>query len=251
MKPRQRQTRILDLVGRDGEATVESLAAAFYVSAETIRRDLAHLATSGALQKVHGGARRLRLHADASFQERLSEDADAKRLIAQKLAVMIAPGDTLFMDTGTTTLFCAEALGHVADLTVITNSVRIAQVMARGDHPARVFLLGGAFSADNAETAGPLLLEQVARFQADHAVLAVAAIDDVVGATDSDFDEAQTARAMMANATNTIVVAQKAKLGRKAAFRICRLSEIDVLICDSVPGNTFRAALDAANVDVR
>jgi DeoR/GlpR family transcriptional regulator of sugar metabolism len=251
MKPRQRQTRILDVVARDGEATVESLAAVFEVSAETIRRDLAQLATSGGLQKVHGGARRLRLHADASFQERLSEDADAKRLIAQKLAKMIAPGDTLFIDTGTTTLFCAEALANVPQLTVITNSVRIAQVVARGEHPARVFLLGGSYSPDNAETAGPMVLEQVARFQADHAVLAVAAIDAVSGATDSDFDEAQTARAMMANATNTIVVAQAAKLGRKAAFRICMLQEIDVLVCDDVPGDAFRAALDAAGVEVR
>jgi DeoR/GlpR family transcriptional regulator of sugar metabolism len=223
----------------------------FEVSAETIRRDLAQLATSGGLQKVHGGARRLRLHADASFQERLSEDADAKRLIAQKLAKMIAPGDTLFIDTGTTTLFCAEALANVPQLTVITNSVRIAQVVARGEHPARVFLLGGSYSPDNAETAGPMVLEQVARFQADHAVLAVAAIDAVSGATDSDFDEAQTARAMMANATNTIVVAQAAKLGRKAAFRICMLQEIDVLVCDDVPGDAFRAALDAAGVEVR
>jgi DeoR/GlpR family transcriptional regulator of sugar metabolism len=251
MKPRQRQSRILDLVARDGEATVESLCAAFGVSAETIRRDLAQLATSGALQKVHGGARRLRLHADASFQERLAEDADAKRLIARKLAQMIGPGDTLFMDTGTTTLICAEALANVAGLTVITNSVRIAQVMARGDHPARVFLLGGAYTPDNAETAGPMVLEQVARFQADHAVLAVAAIDAVAGAMDSDFDEAQSARAMMANATNTIVVAQAAKLGRKAAFRICRLDEIDVLVCEDVPGDAFRAALDAAGVEVK
>lgn len=251
MKPRQRQTRILDVVARDGEVTVESLAEAFEVSAETIRRDLAQLATGGALQKVHGGARRLRLHADASFQERLSEDADAKRLIGQKLAQMITPGDTLFMDTGTTTLFCAEALAHVANLTVITTSVRIAQVMSRGDHPARVFLLGGAFLADNAETGGPLVLEQVARFQADHAVLAVAAIDGIVGATDSDFDEAQTARAMMSHATNTIVVAQNAKLGRKAAFRICRLDEIDVLVCDAMPGDAFRAALESAKVEIR
>jgi DeoR/GlpR family transcriptional regulator of sugar metabolism len=251
MKPRERQTLILDVVAQNGAATVDSLAATFDVSAETIRRDLALLATSGALQKVHGGAKRIRLHADGSFQERMSEDADAKRLIAQKLATMIAPGDTLFMDTGTTTLFCAEALADVPRLTVITNSVRIAQTMVRGDHPARVFLLGGAYAADNAETAGPILLEQVARFQADHAVLAVAAIDAVGGATDSDFDEAQTARAMMANATNVIVVAQAAKLGRKAAFRICTLDQIDALVCDDVPDDAFRSALDAAGVEVR
>jgi DeoR family glycerol-3-phosphate regulon repressor len=251
MKPQQRQSRILDVVAREGEMTVDALAEAFDVSAETIRRDLAQLAISGALQKVHGGARRLRLHAEGSFQERMGEDAAAKQIIAQKLATMIEPGDTLFIDTGTTTLFCAEALASVKDLTVITNSVRIAETLARGTGRARVFLLGGDFAADNAQTRGPLALDQIDRFRADHAVLAVAALDPAGGAADADFDEAQIARRMMANATNVIVVAQAAKFGRKAAHRICRLEDVDMLVCDTLPGDAFRAALEAAHVDVR
>lgn len=250
MKPKQRQNGILDVVARDGEATVESLAAVFAVSAETIRRDLAQLAQSGVLQKVHGGARRLRLHAEGSFEERLSEDAGAKAIIAAKLARLIQPGDTLFMDTGTTTLFCARELAAVPGLTVITNSIRIAEVLGRGSGGARVYLLGGWFSADNAETVGPMALEQVARFQADHAVLSVAALD-ALGAMDADFDEAQIARTMGAHATNVIAVAQAAKLGRKAAYRICAMDEIDMLVCDTVPGDAFAAALAAAQVEVR
>jgi DeoR family glycerol-3-phosphate regulon repressor len=251
MKPKQRQSHILDVVARDGEATVDALADVFDVSAETIRRDLAQLAASGALQKVHGGARRLRLHAEGSFQERMGEDASAKQVIAQKLVAVIEPGDTLFMDTGTTTLFCAEALAAVEGLTVITNSIRVAQVLSRGTGQAKVYLLGGDYAADNAQTRGILALDQIDRFQADHAVLAVAAVDPVGGAADADFDEAQVARRMMANATNVIIVAQAAKLGRKAAHRICRLDEVDMLVCDAVPGDAFRAALDAARVQVR
>jgi DeoR/GlpR family transcriptional regulator of sugar metabolism len=247
VKPKQRQNGILDVVARDGEATVEALAAAFAVSAETIRRDLAQLAQSGVLQKVHGGARRLRLHAEGSFEERLSEDASAKAIIAAKLARIVQPGDTLFMDTGTTTLFCARELATVSGLTVITNSIRISDVLARGSGGASVFVLGGWFNADNGETLGPMALEQVARFRADHAVLSVAALD-AQGAMDADFDEAQIARAMAANATNVITVAQAAKLGRKAAYRVCALDEIDVLVCDIAPGDAFGAALDAAGV---
>jgi DeoR/GlpR family transcriptional regulator of sugar metabolism len=251
MKPRQRQSRILDVVAREGEATVDALADEFEVSAETIRRDLAQLAMSGALQKVHGGARRLRLHAEGSFAERMGEDAAAKQVIAQKLATIVEPGDTLFMDTGTTTLFCAEALAQVARLTVITNSVRVAQALSRGSGGARVFLLGGEYAADNAQTRGALALDQIDRFQADHAVLAVAALDPVAGVANTDIEETQVARRMMANATHVIVVAQAAKLGRKAAHRICRLDEVDMLVCDTVPGDAFRAALAAAQVQVR
>ena len=251
MKPRQRQSRILDVVAREGGATVEALAVEFDVSAETIRRDLAQLAMSGALQKVHGGARRLRLHAEGSFQERMGEDAVAKQVIAEKLATIVEPGDTLFMDTGTTTLFCAEALAEVERLTVITNSVRVAQALSRGPGRARVFLLGGDYAPENAQTCGAMVLDQIDQFQADHAVLAVAALDPVAGVADTDIDEAQIARRMMANATNVIVVAQAAKLGRKAAHRICRLDEVDMLVCDMVPGDAFLAALDAAQVQVR
>lgn len=251
LKPRQRQTRILDVVARDGEATVEALSAVFDVSAETIRRDLAALAETGQLQKVHGGARRLRLHAEGSFQERMAENAAAKTVIAGKLAGIVEPGDTLFVDTGTTTLIAAEALARIPRLTVITNSLRVAQLIGRADAGSRVFLLGGLFAADNAETLGQMALQQVARFQADHALIGPAAVDAAVGVMNADFDEAQIARAMCDHARNTIVLAHGAKLGRKAAFHVCRLDEIDVLVCDERPSDAFAAALEAARVDLR
>ena len=249
VKPKQRQTGILGVVAEAGEASVEALAARFGVSAETIRRDLAHLAESGALQKVHGGARRLRLHAEGSYRERMAQDAGAKTMIARKLAGIVAPGDTLFMDTGTTTVACAAALVAVPGLTVITNELRVAQVLGQGD--ARVFLLGGAYAHDNAETVGPLVIEQIGRFQADHAVLTVTAVDTLAGATDADPDEALVSRAMIDHARTTVVVANAAKLGRVAAFRVCRLDQIDMLVCDETPPDAFVAAVQAAGVDLR
>jgi DeoR family glycerol-3-phosphate regulon repressor len=139
-------------------------------------------------------------------------------------------------------LIAASALALIEGLTVITNSVRIAQVL--GHAPGhRTFLLGGAYHGDNGETAGPLVIDQIARFQADHAVLGVAAIDHSVGAMNADFDEAQVARAMLAHARQSIVLANAAKLGLKAAFRICAMDEIDVLICDQPPGRDYDTAL--------
>lgn len=249
MKPKQRQVGILGVIAEAGEASVEALARRFDVSAETIRRDLAHLAETGALQKVHGGARRLRLHAEGKYRERMAQDAEAKAVIARKLAALVAPGDTLFMDTGTTTVACAEALLAVPGLTVITNALRVAQVLGQGD--ARVFLLGGAYGQDNAQTLGPMAIDQIDRFQADHAVLTVSALDVAAGAMDSDPDEAQVSRAMRARARTTVVVASAAKLGRAAAFRVCRLDEIDVLVCEEAPPDAFVAALRAAGVELR
>ncbi len=245
MKPIQRRSKIAEAVDSYGAMSVDALASRFEVSAETIRRDLGRLADSGALQKVHGGARPLRLHTEGSFRERMAEDAAAKLVIADKLAHLVEPGDTIFVDTGSTTVICARALAGVGNLTVITNSIRVAEMIGQ-TATNTVYLLGGAFGGDNGETSGPMVLDQIALFQADHAVIAVAAIDADVGAMDADFAEAQVARAMMAASRQTIVLAHGTKLRRKAAFRVCRLDQIDVLVCDLTPDIGFRTSLSAA-----
>lgn len=251
MRRTDRQARIADIIWQKGQMSVDALAESFAVSPETIRRDLGRLAESGVLQKVHGGARRPRLHVEGSFQERMAENAQAKRAIAQKLVGLVEPGDTLFIDTGSTTVFCAEALSKLERLTVITNSVRVAQAFGAAGSNAVVYLLGGAYGADDAQTTGPLAIEQIGQFQADHAVLTVAAIDAEVGAMDASFDEARVARAMIGHARNLIVVAGGEKFGRKAAFRVCRLDEIDVIVSDRAPAPTHLAALAAAGVELR
>jgi DeoR family glycerol-3-phosphate regulon repressor len=250
MKPRQRQARIAEIIWRQGQMSVDDLAHTFDVSVETIRRDLGTLAEVGILQKVHGGARRMRLHAEGSFSERMAEDADAKRRIAAKVVDLVEPGDTLFVDTGTTTLACAETLAGIGRLTVITNSLRVAQVFGAANDNA-VFLLGGAYGHDNGQTVGPLVIDQVREFQADHAILTVAGVDPAVGVMDASLDEAQVARAMVANARHVFVVANLAKFGRKAAFRVCTLEEIDVVVTDGRPDPAHEEALRLAGVELR
>ncbi len=251
MKPRQRQAQIAEIIGQEGLASVEVLASRFEVSPETIRRDLTQLAEKGVIQKVHGGAKRLRLHSEGSFQQRLTESADAKHVIARKLVELVEPGDTIFIDTGSTTLICAEALAQVENLTVITNSIRIAQVFGASEAGHAVYLLGGTFSFDNGQTVGPLVLEQIGSFQADHAILTIAALDGTVGAMDSNFDEAQVARAMIDNARHVFIVANTGKFERKAAFKVCPLEKVDVLVTETQPSPELSAALRAAKVEIR
>jgi DeoR family glycerol-3-phosphate regulon repressor len=239
------------LVWRDGRVSVDALADTFAVSVETIRRDLGQLADRGKVQKVHGGATRLRLHAEGTFQERMAEHAESKRVIAAKLTSLVEPGDTLFIDTGSTTVMCAEALTAVTGLTVITNSVRIAQIFGEPQAQSTVYLLGGAYGNDNAQTLGPMVIEQIRGFQADHAILTVAAIDPAVGAMDANIDEAQVARAMVGHARRILIVADLEKFGRKAAFQVCRTEEIDVIVSEALPGPEHVAALEAGHVELR
>ena len=248
MKPKQRQDQIAEIVAREGDVSIETLVARLSVSAETVRRDLSHLAEGGVIRKVYGGARRPSLHIEGSFHDRLSAHAAAKRVIAQKLVPLISPGETIFVDTGSTTLICAEALATLGPFTVITNSARIASVFASGLPRHSIFLLGGAYSGDNAETLGPMVIEQIGAFQADHAIVSATAIDGDLGAMDADFNEARVARAMLDRARQLILVADASKFGQRAAHSVCGLATIDVLVSDQRPTPPLAAQLLAAGV---
>ncbi|MGE0284408.1 MAG: DeoR/GlpR family DNA-binding transcription regulator [Parvibaculaceae bacterium] len=250
MRARERQELIAEVVSREGKASVEHLAQRLDVSVETIRRDLGFLDDHGIVKKIHGGATRLQLRKEGSFSERAGENVDAKRAIANKLFDVIEDGATLFIDTGSTTLACAEVLAVTKTLTVVTNSARIASTFAAaGRH--KVFLLGGEFGADNAETLGAMTLRQVADFHADYALISPAAVESGTGVTDADFGEASVARAMIEQAEKLIVVADHSKFEKRAAHLVSRLDQIDVFVCDREPDTLLRQRLETGMVILR
>jgi DeoR family glycerol-3-phosphate regulon repressor len=247
LKPRDRRAKIAELIDQQGQAGVDDLAETFDVSAETIRRDLSDLAEEGRVQKIHGGAKKMRFDAEGSFQQRMSENASAKALIGQKLAGLVRPGQTLFLDTGSTTLAAVDGLAMIDDLTVVTNSMRIAREM--GDR-ADIHLLGGSYRADNAQTVGPQTINHIGTFIADHAILTVGALDATFGAADYNIEEAQIARAMIAQARQITILADSSKFTRTAPFVVCGLDRLDTLITDGTPPPALAQALASAGVTV-
>jgi len=249
IRPSLRQAEIFDLVAKRGQISVGALAVKFDTSAETIRRDLTALADAGQIRKIHGGARSLSPQGEGVFEIRMRRNALAKRLIAEKVATLVVPGKTVFLDTGSTTLICAEAMARIKRLTVITNSTRIAAIFAQGAGHADVHMLGGHYFSDNAQTVGAQAISGAARFRADMAIITVAAID-TGSAMDFSNDEAQVARAMIAASTQTVIVADHTKFNQTAPFNVCDLNGISMLVSDKAPSEMFRSALNKANIDV-
>lgn len=250
MKPHERQPLIEAIIRREGEVSVEMLAARFDVSSETIRRDLGSLAELGRVQKVHGGARRVRLAQEPGHDARETTAAAAKAAIGGRLAGVVAPGETLFIDTGSTTLAAAATLAAIPDLTIITNSCRLADRIARAATGTVIHLLGGRYGADNAQTTGTAVIDQLQAFRADRAILTVTAIDPDQGAMDASLDEAQIARAMIRNARRVTVLADAAKFGRQAAHVVCAAADIDQIISDGQLDNAHRDALRDRGVEL-
>lgn len=253
LRPDARRERIVQIVRESERVSVDALAETLGTSRETIRRDLTDLAERGRVRKIHGGAtavdlRHLASEVEGPFQTRLSENIDAKRTIARRAIQLFTPGDTLFVDTGTTTLFFAEELAMASGLTVITNSAAIAGLAARGTANA-TFLIGGAYRADSTESLGPLAVEQISRFHAVHAVLAVGSVESV-GFLDFDLDEADVARAMIAQARSVTVLADASKFGRGGLIKIAPLTAVDRVVTELPPPPDIATALKDAGVSV-
>ncbi len=250
IRPSHRKAAIVEFVDRRGKASVEELAEKFSTSQETVRRDLKSLADAGRLRKVHGGVVRLSFANEGSFDERLAKHTLAKQLIAEKLGRYVLPGQSVFIDTGSTTLIGAKVLAKIPGLTIITNSVQIASEFTNGSGKANVILLGGTYRHDNAQTIGPTTIAEIGRFCADQAVLTVGTIDGK-GVYDYSEDEAQVAGAMIDAAERVTVIADSSKLNKRSTFRVCELSQIDRLILDKTPDVQMLEALEFAGVELR
>ena len=250
MKIKQRQSKIVEIVREKERVTVEQLATILGISRETIRRDLTDLSNSDKIRKFHGGAALPRNFGESSFQQRMSENAEAKARVAQAAAKLFAPGETLFIDTGSTTLYFAERLSEVIGLTIVTNSTLIARAVAGSGAGNQIFLLGGEYSADNAQTVGTMVASQIRSFRAHHAVLTIGALDGRTGAMDYNIEEAQVARAMVEQSRSVTILMDGTKFNQLASFEVCSLENIDRLVCDIAPPEALGQALKEAGVAV-
>ncbi|MBE9551998.1 MAG: DeoR/GlpR transcriptional regulator [Proteobacteria bacterium] len=242
-----RHSAILTEITNTGSCSVADLARRLDVSGETIRRDIKRMASQGLLRKVHGGATLPGPLHEASFEQRMTENAAAKEAIARAAAAHIADGETLSFDTGTTTARVARALAGRRDLTVVTNSLDIARAMAG---TSRVFMAGGELHAELGAGLGPAAVEFVSQFRVRTAFLSAGAIDAEDGLTDFDMAEARFSRALIEAAERVIVVADHSKFGKRALVRACEIEAIDMLITDAPPPPALAEKLDDAGVVV-
>lgn len=250
MKIHRRQINLVEIVRKNGRASVEELANHLGTSRETIRRDLTQLASSGKIQKIHGGATIPRVFGEGPFLQRLSENVDAKIKVARAAASLFKPGETLFIDTGSTTLFFAEEVARMAGLTVITNSTEIARTIAKANNDSRVFLLGGEYNVDNSQTVGTMVAAQIRSFRAHHTVLTIGALDKRTGAMDFNIEEAQVARAMIEQSEELTVLSDISKFDTLASFEVCPLAKINRLVSDARPPNDICETLQAAGAQI-
>ena len=242
----KRHGAILTLLQGSGSLSLTALSQQLGVSAETVRRDVRALAESGAVVRVHGAVGLAGQIGEAPFDRRMRENASAKRAIARTLADSISDGDSLMIDTGTTTSFLArELLGH-RRLTVVTNSSDIARTLATVNGN-RVFMAGGELQGDSGAALGASALDFIRSFAVQHAIISAGAVD-TSGIMDFDLQESEFARAVLACGQRRIVVTDSSKFGRRGFIRVAGFDAVDELVTNQTPEDPIANAMRVAEV---
>lgn len=252
MKREDRLREILELLDQQERIEVDDLARQFSVSPETIRRDLSTLSERGLLRKVHGGAVKFQTAQEHSFTIRTYFKHDEKTAIARAAASFVSQGDSLFINAGTTTaVFARELARMVDDLTIITNSAIAAnELWNRGRTRNKIYLLGGSFNGEDAETIGPMLIEQIQQFQTDHAFLTVGALSADGGFMEYRVEAAHIIRTMIHRSHRATVMADGSKLDRSALVKACDFSDVQRLVTDTQPSTELAEMLTRHALDV-
>jgi len=230
MTAEQRKQRILDLLKENDTVRVTNLSRQFGVSEVTIRTDLEDMEKKGLLSRIHGGAvSSYKPYYSMNLNQRLETNQKAKVAIAERVAELIQPNDTVMLNAGTTTLLVFRKFPANYNLSIVTNSISIA-LEASGNPNYNVILIGGSVNTKYQFTYGNDAVKQLGKYHADKLILSVDGIDAHQGFTTYYNKEATVDVAMIEQSDCCIVAADHTKFGHSAFAKISDLSVADYIV---------------------
>jgi DeoR family transcriptional regulator of aga operon len=247
----ERRRAVLEIINREGRITIAELTKRFGVSAVTARVDLAWLTKGGRVVRSHGGAARL---SEADFDTPLDIKAPLHRAekvrIGKAAAALVRNGQTILLDSGTTTVEIARSLNQSGlELTVITHALNIAAELSHSPQ-VTLMMIGGVLRRISQSFVGPQAQKMLAQLHVDHFFLAVDGLDLETGPSTPDVMEAELDAAMIRIAKQTTVVADSSKIGRRSLTVIAPINSVHRVITDAGIGPERRAALEAKGLEV-
>jgi len=245
----QRWDSLRALIRDSGVIRVEDLRRRLNVSLATVRRDLDQLEQSGAIRRVHGGAVSVESRLEEPlFDDKTSIAAREKLHIAEAALKFIAPGDTIYLDGGSTVLELARLLRDRTHLTVVTNSLRAAHELA-GRGP-RLILIGGELRRLSQTMVGPLTRCILQELHVDRAFMGTIGLTLEEGLTTTDPSEAYTKELVMRQARQVILLADSGKAGKVSFARAGRLENVHVVVTDRALEKNFARELAKKGIKV-
>ena len=246
----ERKDKIIRMISENRMVKAHDLAEQFHVSMETVRRDLAELEKQNIIRRVHGGAV---LNAGSSlepdFSYREINRYEEKLLIGKEAANYVENGETIIIDIGTTAMEFAKFLKGKKAITVLTNSLKIAQELMK-DPEISVIMIGGYVRDGEGSTSGYWAEEMVDKFQVDKVFLGVGALDSKLGIMDYIIGETNLRRHFVEHAREVFALADYTKLGITALNEVCPVQKIDYLITDERSDKRILRELKEQGIEV-
>ncbi len=234
--PAERRVRILQLLKDKGIVRVDELSRDLEVSVITVRRDLAAMENEGLLERTHGGAigSNLRVN-EPSYNDKGRQNITHKSSIARKAASLVEEGETIFVNSGSTTALVLQELVHVPRLTIITNNIgALNNLDIRPD--CELILTGGTFRPGTSCLVGEEVINRLNLVYPTTTILGVDGVSFRKGLTSHNAHEAAVSRKMIEQASGRIiVVADSSKIGSLSLHTISPLPQVDALVTDSLP----------------
>ena len=248
----ERRRRICDLLREYGRVTVSDLAGRFETSEVTIRHDLAALEAAGALDRTRGGALSRRENDDLPIRVKQTLRHAEKVRIARAAAALIQEGETIILDSGTTTAELARQIRtlNVKSINVITNALNIAMLLS--DVPSvRLIMLGGILRQESHSLAGHMAERALDNLQADRLFLGADGLDPEIGLMTPHLPEAQLNARMIEISRQVVTLADATKFMRRNVCVIAKVDQLDLLITDASAQPEVVAELRRRGVDVQ
>jgi DeoR/GlpR family transcriptional regulator of sugar metabolism len=232
----ERQTNIFKLIKEKSFLTIKEFEDIFHVSSITIRRDLKELSKQGLIKQVHGGAAditSLSTSFEPLYKTKLYLNFEKKQAIAKKAVEFIDSGETIILDSGTTTLQIAIKLKNkrFKDVGIVTNDIKIADELCTAEH-LEVIVLGGILRKFLYTLFGSFTIDFLEQIKVNKFFLAADAISKENGISNANIEEVSIKKLMIQNSQNVILVADSTKFNTDAFCRVCGWEKINSIITD-------------------
>jgi DeoR family transcriptional regulator of aga operon len=246
-----RRKKILERIQSTGEVQIASLSREFEVSEVTIRNDLDYLEQKNLLIRARGGAIHSENHVgiDQRLAEKNKLHTREKSAIGRKAASLIRDGETIIIDSGSTTAEIVRNLGEIRHLNVITNALNIVNLLVNQPN-VNLIIPGGYLRQNSMSLVGPLAENNLAGFYVDKLFLSTDGFDTDHGIYTPNLDEAHLNSTMINIAKDVILVTDSSKFKRKSLALICTIDKIRTVITDSGIPADDKSKLEAAGVEV-
>ena len=232
MLPQDRQNEIMKQLQKFRTIKISDISRDLNVTRETIRKDLYEMEERGLIRKVHGGAILNKANVETNYINRKSTNEAEKRSIAKRAAEFVEDGDTIYVDYGTTALFFVREILSKKGLTIVTNSLPIANELVDSSE-FEVIIIGGSVRKNEKSLFGPIAYRSIERLYMDKGFFGIGAVDINAGYTNVHMGESEVSRLMMIHCQKTILLADYSKFNTVAMNQVASVEEVDVLITDS------------------